>query len=116
MQEKTYSLDLIQSISRGNPDLIKKLICVFVKQTPELVQRMKAAYMNKDFINFRILANQVKPTFGYFGIKETEKDLQLINLMAGIGIPSEELFLLMQKLEETTSNVVEEMKTDFMLN
>lgn len=116
MKEKTYSLELIQSISRGNTELIKKLICVFVEQTPDSVNRMKAAYMNKDFTTFKTLAHKVKPTFGYFGIKEIERDLQLIELLAGIGLTSEELTLLMHKIEETTHKVVEEMKTDFNLN
>ncbi len=116
MQEKMYSLELIQSISRGNAALIKKLITVFIEQTPDSVSRMKAAYIKKDFTTFKTLAHKVKPTFGYFGIKEVERDLQLIELLAGIGMSSEELSLLILKIEETTQKVVDEMKTDFKMN
>lgn len=106
---------MIESLSRGNSELIRKLISLFVTQTPEFVREMHQAYKEKDFATFKTLVHKIKPTYGYFGIKEIERDIQLIELLAEMGISSDELELLLRKIERTTKNVVDEMKTDYLL-
>ncbi len=107
---------MIQSLSRGNSELIRKLISLFVTQTPEFVREMQEAYKEKDFVSFKNLVHKIKPTYGYFGIKEIERDIQLIELLAEMGINSDELESLLRKIELTTKKVVDEMKTDYLLN
>ncbi len=116
MEDKLYSLDRINSISRGNPELIKKLINLFIVQALESVNGMKIAYMNKDFSTFRCLAHKVKPTYGYFGIKDIEGHLQMVEMLTRIKFSADEITHLMLEIEEITDKVVEEMKSDFKLN
>lgn len=116
MPEHLYNTDMIQSLSRGNSELIRKLISLFVTQTPEFVREMHQAYKEKDFATFKNLVHKIKPTYGYFGIKEIERDIQLIELLAEMGVTSDELELLLRKIERATKNVVDEMKTDYLLN
>lgn len=116
MPEQLYSTDMIQSLSRGNSELIRKLIRLFVIQTPEFVREMHQAYKVKDFATFKNLVHKIKPTYGYFGIKEIDRDIQLIELLAEMGVTSDELELLLRKIEQITKNVVDEMKTDYLLN
>jgi|WetSurMetagenome_2_1015567.scaffolds.fasta_scaffold716545_1 two-component system, sensor histidine kinase len=116
MPEQLYNTDLIQSLSRGNSELISKLINLFVNQTPAFVREMHQAYREKDFATFKNLVHKIKPTYGYFGIKEIERDIQLIELLAEMDVISDELELLLRKIERITKNVVDEMKTDYLLN
>jgi HPt (histidine-containing phosphotransfer) domain-containing protein len=116
MPEQLYSTEMIQSLSRGNSELLRKLISLFVNQTPEFVREMHQAYKEKDFTTFKTLVHKIKPTYGYFGIKEIERDIQLIELLAEMCVTSDELELLLRKIERITNNVVVEMKSDFQLN
>jgi hypothetical protein len=62
MPEQLYSTDMIESLSRGNSELIRKLISLFVTQTPEFVREMHQAYKEKDFATFKTLVHKIKPT------------------------------------------------------
>ncbi len=116
MGGQLYSLELIQSITRGDTGLICKLVKVFMEQTPETVSRMKLAYRNNDFETLKLLVHKVRPTFGYFAITEIERELKLIGLLAGVGVRSSELKDAIYKLEEIALKVVIQMSADFRLS
>ena len=112
MPEKLYSLDLVKKLAHNNYEVIHKLIHVFIKQAPASVSDIKSAYYSKDYEAVSSLAHKIKPTYGYFAVSGTEKDIELIEKLSVIGSPSPEIEEIIIKLEQATRMVVAEMKAD----
>jgi two-component system, sensor histidine kinase len=112
MPEELYSLRLVKTLSRGNDEIIRKLIHVFAEQTPQSIEEIKVAYKSKDHSTIQSLAHKIKPTFGYFEIKESEKELEIIEMLASLNELSDEMENRIKRIEKTTKKVIAEMKAD----
>ncbi len=112
MPEKLYSLDLVKKLAHNNKEVVHKLINVFMEQAPASLRDIRSAYYSKDYAAVSTLAHKIKPTYGYFAISGTEKDIELIEKLSVIGSPSPEIEEIIIKLEQATRMVVAEMKAD----
>ncbi len=112
MPEKLYSLDLVKKLAHNNKEVVHKLINVFMEQAPASLRDIRSAYYSKDYAAVSTLAHKIKPTYGYFSIHGTEKDLELIEKLSVIDSPSPEIEEIIIKLEQATRMVVAEMKAD----
>jgi HPt (histidine-containing phosphotransfer) domain-containing protein len=112
MPEQLYNLDLVKKLAHNNTEVINKLIHVFIEQAPTSVNEIKSAYYSKEYAVVTSLAHKIKPTFGYFSVIETEKDLEMIERLSTIELPSMEVEKMINKVEEATMKVVAEMKAD----
>lgn len=112
MPEKLYKLDLLKKLSHNNKEVIRKLTHVFIDQAPKAVEDIKAAYEAEKFELVSATAHKIKPTFGYFAITGTEKDIEMIELLANLEMTSPDLETLINRLENITRDVIEEMKQD----
>lgn len=112
MPEKLYSLDLVKKLSHNNKEIMRKLINVFIEQAPASVENLKSAYYARKFAVVSHVAHKIKPTYGYFVINNTEKEIELIELLANLEKPLPEIESMINRLEETTAKVVAEMQED----
>lgn len=116
MTEKMYNLNLLKKLSHNNEEVVRKLTYVFIEQAPKAVEEIKAAYDAEKFELMRAAAHKIKPTFGYFAIAGIEKDIEMIELLANLGMTSPELENLINRLDTITSAVIEQMKQDAELS
>lgn len=112
MPETLYSLRLVKTLSRGNDEIIRKLIHVFAEQTPQSIEVIKAAYRSKDYSIIQSVAHKIKPTYGYFEIKEAEKEIEVIEMLASLKEMSAEMEDMIRRVEISTANVIAEMIAD----
>ncbi len=112
MPEKLYSLDLVKKLAHNNYEVIHKMIHVFIEQASASVRDIKSAYYSGNYKAVSSLAHKIKPTYGYFAVPGTERDLELIEKLSAIGSPSPEIEEIIIKLEQATGMVVTEMKAD----
>jgi HPt (histidine-containing phosphotransfer) domain-containing protein len=112
MPEELYSLRLVKTLSRGNNEIIRKLIDVFAEQTPQSIEVIKAAFKSKDHNIIQSVAHKIKPTFGYFEIKETEKQIEVVEMLASMNELSPEMEEMIRRIEKTLAEVIAEMKAD----
>lgn len=113
MPPKKYDLDLMISITRGNDELLRKLIQLFLRNTPGILKKMKLAYTAKDLPHFTTLINELKPSFGYFRIRNIEADLGKAEKLAYINMNSTELFKLIKCITTDAEGILSEMEHDF---
>ena len=113
MPPKKYDLDLMISITRGNDELLRKLIQLFLRNTPGILKKMKLAYTAKDLPHFTTLINELKPSFGYFRIRNIEADLEKAEKLAYINMNSTELFKLIKGITTNAEGILSEMERDF---
>jgi HPt (histidine-containing phosphotransfer) domain-containing protein len=111
--EKLYDTCMIEKFCRGNQDQIKKMIRVFIEQTPRAVEEIKLAYSNKDFVQMKNAAHRIKPILSYYAIVKIAKDIQQIENMAKEELDTEEMALKINRLDDVLSGVVAKMKEDF---
>lgn len=116
MDEKLYDLCMIEQLCRGNHDQVKKMVAVFISQVPEAVEEIKSAFHNRDFSSIKQTAHRIKPTLSYYAIVKIIKDIQQIETMAEEGVASAALEMKIQKLDTVTTEVIELMKKDFLIN
>ena len=112
MPEQLYNLNLVKKLAHNNMDIINKLMHVFIEQAPTSVKDIKSAYYSKKYAVVTALAHKIKPTYGYFSVNETEKDLEMIERLSTLESPSAEIEEMINKVEDATMKLVAEMKAD----
>lgn len=112
MCTKKYDLKLMISISRGNVDLVRKLIRLFLRNTPCILKNLEYAHKAQDFHSFRSLVNEIRPSFGYFSIRDVEADLELAERLAYINFSGSELGELMKRIMSNAEGVMREMEQE----
>jgi hypothetical protein len=100
------------SISRGNDELLRKLIRLFLRNTPCILKNLEYTYKAQDFLSFRSLINEIRPSFGYFSIRDVEADLELAERLAYINFSGRELGELMKRIMSNAEGVMREMEQE----
>lgn len=113
MSKKRYDLHLMIALTRGNNDLILKIVHLFLRETPRLLNLLEKAYLTKDLVRFTELANEIRPSFGYFSIREIEADLELAEQLAYINISGGTMKELIERIMRNAASVIQEMEYEF---
>jgi PAS domain S-box-containing protein len=109
---KLFNLDYLQQLSRGNDDFIKKLIRIFIEQTPPAVEQIKTAWNEGDWLTIKSAAHRIKPTIDNFGISDLKQDIRAIESLAGEGQAKPELESKIKRLDEIIRLVVEQLQNE----
>ncbi|MDP5093360.1 MAG: hypothetical protein NWQ17_08610 [Polaribacter sp.] len=113
--EKSYKLDMIEMMCRGNETQILNMVNVFIDQISKSIVEIEQAYTENDFLKIKSLAHKIKPTLTYFGTAKLEKEFIDTELLIAKEITSTELDLKIKTLQLMTNQVVTELKDDFKL-
>jgi len=107
--KKLYNLDAIVKMSRGNSDFIKRIIQVFIEQTPVSVEEIRQAWEVGDLDQIRRIAHKIKPNLDNFGISDLTQDIRAIEALAEAGSATAELEEKIKKLETIIRAVVSDL-------
>lgn len=107
-----FKLDNLYSISRGNDAFVKKMTQLFVEQAPISVQEIKEAYEVNDFAKIKAVSHRMKPSIDNLDIVSLTGDIRQIETLALQGKRSEEMDILIHKLDEVIDKVVAVLKED----
>lgn len=112
MPKKSYDLQLMVSISRGNNELVQKLIRLFLRNTPGLLSQLEMAYKGGELHRFKELVNEIRPSFGYFCIREVEADLEMAERLAHINFTDKSMGDLIKRIMLNANAVIAELAAD----
>ena len=101
--EKLYDLDLINTFCRGDINLTKKMIQVFIKDIPVSVEEIKQAYRENDFIKMKKTAHRIKPVLSMYSIVKVGKEIEVLEMMGQEEIQTPETELKINKLDTIIS-------------
>lgn len=110
---KFYDLQLIHKMCRGDEEKIAKMMVVFINQTSEAIQEIRAAYSEKDFLSIARLVHKIKPTMTYFGTASLEKEFTDLEELLTKKSELSELELKILNINSLINEVVDEIKNDF---
>ncbi len=76
--QKHTDLTYLINASDNNAGFIKQMIDIFLKQTPDFLQELRAFHDKQDWENFRKVMHKMKPTIKMMGINELNKNVEFI--------------------------------------
>lgn len=106
---KLYDLTKMKEISKGDNDFIKKMLSIFITQTPDVIGEMKKAIQINDKVTLGKLAHKIKPGLDSFGISSLHYTIRELETAADKSITNERIWELMN----TTEAVITEVINDF---
>lgn len=107
-----FDLSKLNGIANGNEAFVKKMIQLFIDQTPPSVAAMEAAYRANDFEAVSKIAHRIKPSIDNMGIISLKSDIREIELQAVEFQQSERLIQLIDHVKRVIGIVVESLKDE----
>jgi CheY-like chemotaxis protein/HPt (histidine-containing phosphotransfer) domain-containing protein len=110
--KRLYSLEMFEP---DDPEFLQSIIGMFVSSTPPAIEAMKQSFEKLEWEPLRMQAHKLKPHFNYFMITEGAHALQELEELARHSTGAEKIPGLLQLIEQTGKQVINEMKEDFPL-
>lgn len=97
--EKLYNLTVLNNLSRGNIDFIKKMILIFIEQTSKTLTDLDKAFIEDNFTEISRLIHKIKPSVESLGINNILKDITTLERIAKTTTNKNEIENLLQKIK-----------------
>lgn len=110
-----YDISEIKTISRGNEEFVKKMLKLFVDQTPGHISEMRSKYNDNKLTGVGEIAHRIKPTIDNMGIISLKSTIREIEKIGKSGLDNGALPALMEKVETDISFAIEAIKSDYQL-
>ena len=104
-------LSFLQSHCKGNREMMKNLIGIFLKKTPDNLKKLRKAGENNDFETVRKTAHSMKAQYGFTGLKAGSLNVARLEELGANGEGPEEIREIIQSLEEEFDKVREELES-----
>lgn len=105
-----YDLSSIKLISRGDKSFLKKLIHIFVTQTPLQVEAMKEKYLEADYKAMSFIAHKIKPSIDNMGIASLKEPIREIEQKGKLQMDDGTIPYLLETIKITINQVVCSLK------
>ena len=105
-----YDLSSIKIISRGDKTFVKKLIHIFVTQTPPQVEAMKEKYLQADYKSMSFIAHKIKPSIDNMGIASLKEPIREIEQKGKLEMDDGTIPYLLETIKITIDKVVCSLK------
>ncbi|HSZ84428.1 MAG TPA: Hpt domain-containing protein [Puia sp.] len=100
-EEKLYSLAMVEAVSGGSKEFIKKMILLFIDTIPKDVILLKNACASKDWAQVTKIAHKLKSTIDSMAIKSIQQDIRTMETNAKQQVSVEILPELAEKINHT---------------
>lgn len=107
-----YDLSKLLVMGRNDETFIKKMLNLFISETPPAVEKMVEGYKSGDYATVKYFAHRMKPSITNLGINTLKDDIIKIEFMEE---PGPEIEHLVNKLDKTIAKVVEQMTKEYSL-
>lgn len=108
-----YDISEIKIISRGNEEFVKKMLKMFIEQTPGHLSEMRSKLQSNQLTVVGEIAHRIKPTIDNMGIVTLKATIREIEKIGKSGADNGALNDLMEKVETDISFAIEAIKSDY---
>jgi len=111
-KNKTLSIDFqsLEKFTKGNKERMKKMISLFLNETPDEIKKLRILYSNNNIKDLRILTHSMKPKFEIMGFDELRFLANAIELICIENTNLEEIEQYLSLLEEKAAVVLKKLK------
>jgi signal transduction histidine kinase/DNA-binding response OmpR family regulator len=108
--EKLFDLEELKKITRGDEQFLKRILELFLENTPESIDIMLKATSERDWNKVGMLAHKMRPSFSHMGIKDLAALLKKIEDKAAIPDDEQSLVKLVRKFCNKSKMVLEQLE------
>ncbi len=115
-KSKYSDLTYLKKRTKDNPELMKEMIEIYLKQTPPLIKQMKQGLHDKDWDSVYASAHKLIPSFSIMGIHQDFEDAaKKIQEYSGNQQHLGEIQKLVTKVENACSGACKELEGNLMI-
>ncbi len=107
-----FDLSNLEYIADGNTDFVKKMIELFLGQTPPILVQMKLALEQNDLATFCGLAHKMRPSLDNLGIVSLKEVVITMEKAVELGLSDPELKNLFGILDDTLAKVFQGLRSE----
>jgi HPt (histidine-containing phosphotransfer) domain-containing protein len=86
MEYKFIKLEILETVSEGDPEIVRELVDIFKSQASEIYEEMKILLAEKSYDALGLLAHKAKSSVAIMGISELATMLKTFEIQARKGI------------------------------
>ncbi len=111
--EKMYDLPKLRTMFHDNEATVRKMLELFVQNTPALLQELHTAHQNQNYNKVKDMAHKIKSSIKILGAEDLGIDYEHIEDLAYPTLENlENLAQLVHKAIEQTQTLIQEIQTD----
>jgi HPt (histidine-containing phosphotransfer) domain-containing protein len=85
MDYKFIKMDYLNSVSDGNPEVIREIVIIFKDQASEIYNEMMRRFTEKNYVLLGLLAHKAKSSVAIMGMDDLALMLKMFELQAKEG-------------------------------
>jgi len=113
-KEKLYSLDMVEAVSGGNKEFIKKMVLLFIETIPKDVKQLSNSCASKDWAQVAKTAHKLKSTIDSMAIKSIKEVVRTIESNAKNQTSLEQVPALCDKITAVINECVVQLSAEIM--
>lgn len=115
MDYKFIKLEYLNSVSGGDPDIIREIVIMFKEQSEEIYNEMKSLLSEKKYLPLGLLAHKAKSSVAIMGMNDLATMLKDFELQASKGYNPELYESYLTRFKSETDGAINELE-DFIIN
>lgn len=114
--ERCTNLDYLLARTRARPDLMMKMMLLYIEQTPILLNTLKQSMRDKNWSAMHSVAHKLIPSFSIVGMQVMYENMaKKIQEYAGSHLNEEHIAEMIQELDTVCSQACHELQEDYTL-
>lgn len=110
--EKLYDLTMVESISGGDQDFIKKMVQLFVDTMPQNLKDLQQSLKEENWEMVGKHAHKMKSTIDSMGITSLKDDIRTVEAGGKTKTNLEQVPVLIEKVATTLAQCITQIKND----
>jgi HPt (histidine-containing phosphotransfer) domain-containing protein len=86
MDYNFIKLDILESVSEGDPEIVREIVDIFKIQAGEIYEEMKVLLSEKNYVALGLLAHKAKSSVAIMGIDDLAAMLKTFEIQAREGV------------------------------
>lgn len=107
-----YNLTKLKEYSHGNEQFVRKMLRLFLEQTPDAVNEIAENFRNGNLQRVRSIAHQIKPSIDLLCLEQIQNEIRLVERYADKDINLDELPAYIEKIKQVIQVVGAELEAE----
>ena len=110
MDYKFINMEYLDSVSGGDPGIVKDIVIIFKEQSVEIYNEMKSLLAEKNYTSLGLLAHKAKSSVAIMGMNEMAQMLKTFELQAREGKDPQLYESYLERFKSETEGAINELE------
>ena len=113
-REKLFDLSLIEAVSGGDKEFVRKMIDLFIETIPPNVQELNRYHAAQNWDMVSKMAHKLKSTLDSMGIQSVRQEVRVIEQSAKTGKDTDNLSILIHRVTQTVAACIKQLEAEMV--